>query len=80
MAENMHEGVEIPEELLERIAGGALSNTDKFAIAAWVVSCKKQGKTLEQAIQEFNAMVKDWHGNYDEFVNLATEAYANLKI
>ena len=79
MAENMHEGVEIPEELLEKIAGGALSDTDKFTIAAWVVSYKKQGKTLEEAIQDLNAMVKDWHGNYDEFVNLATEAYANLK-
>ncbi|MBR3235688.1 MAG: hypothetical protein IKG11_08745 [Atopobiaceae bacterium] len=73
------EGVEIPEELLEGVAGGALSQTDKFTIAGWVFSCKKEGKTLEEAISSLNAMVKDWHGNYDEFVKLATEAYANLK-
>lgn len=78
MSENMHEGVEIPEELLERIAGGALSNTDRFTIVGWVFSYKKQGKTLEQAIRDLDAEVKNWNGNYDEFVKLATETYNNL--
>lgn len=78
MAESMHEGIEIPEELLERIAGGALSDVDKFTIAGWIFWYKKQGKTLEQAIHDLDAEVKNWNGNYDEFVKLATDAYANL--
>ena len=79
MTENIPEGVEIPEELLEKIAGGELSNTDRFTIVGWVFSYKKQGKTLEQAIQDLDALVKDWGGNYDEFVSLATETYNNLE-
>ena len=80
MSENMCEGVEIPEELLERVAGSALSTTDKYTIAGWIYLYKKEGKTLEEAIQNLNAMVKDWGDNYDEFVELATKAYAELKV
>ena len=46
MAENEFIGTEIPEDLLEAIAGG-MTDLEKFNIGSFVYSWKKSGMSLD---------------------------------
>lgn len=68
------EGVEIPEELLEDIAGGrALTDNEYLSIIVAVRGGKEQGKTFEETLKRFDGI--DWGDSYDEFMEVARKAY-----
>ena len=68
------EGVEIPDELLEGIAGGRALDDNEIATIIFVVrSGKWHGKTLEESLQRFDGI--DWGDSYDEFMEVARKAY-----
>ena len=53
MAENkVFEGIEIPDDLLDSIAGGVLTDTHKEFLRALISSAKKGGYTMENFVED----------------------------
>ena len=53
MAENnVLNGIEIPSELLDGIAGGALTDTSKELLRVLITSAKKGGYTMENFVED----------------------------
>lgn len=51
MAENNFEGIEIPDELLDSIAGGKLNNQASALLRDTLIEFKSRGATLDQAVE-----------------------------
>ena len=65
------EGIELPDELLDGIAGGVLSDEEKAAFSAALAAWKGNGFTLEQALHAYrrgNRMAGD-PADYVEYAN-----------
>lgn len=65
------EGIELPDELLDGIAGGVLSEDEKAAFSAALAAWKGNGFTLEQALHAYrrgNRMAGD-PADYVEYAN-----------
>lgn len=65
------EGTELPDELLDAIAGGVLSDEEKAAFSAALAAWKGNGFTLEQALHAYrrgNRMAGD-PADYVEYAN-----------
>ena len=65
------EDIELPDELLDAIAGGVLSDEEKAAFSAALAAWKGNGFTLEQALHAYrrgNRMAGD-PADYVEYAN-----------
>ncbi len=73
MAENEYDGVDIPEDLLEGIAGGEMTDLVRFNIECFVRSWKASGMTLEQVLNKFSFVI----GTEDEveILDYVTQCY-----
>lgn len=53
MADNkVFDGIEIPDDLLDSIAGGVLTDTHKEFLCALISSAKKGGYTMDYFVQD----------------------------
>ena len=53
MADNkVFDGIEIPDDLLDSIAGGVLTDTHKEFLCALISSAKKGGYTMDDFVQD----------------------------
>ena len=76
MAENEYDGVDIPEDLLEGIAGGEMTDVEKANINAFIIFGKKAGMTLEQILDKFSFLGSN--ENADEYYDYITQYYNSL--
>lgn len=54
VADNLFEGIEIPDELLESIAGGVLTDEVRNVLDQAIPLLKQKGTTMELAIEIFS--------------------------
>ena len=76
MAEREFEGVEIPEDLLEDIAGG-MTELEKYNIDSFVYIWKKTGMSLEQVLDKFSFL--EGNENADEYYDYVIQYYNSLQ-
>ena len=75
MAENEFIGTEIPEDLLEAIAGG-MTDLEKFNIDSFVYSWKKSGMSLDQVLSKFSFL--EGNKNADEYFDYIIKYYNSI--
>ena len=75
MAENEFIGTEIPEDLLEAIAGG-MTDLEKFNIDSFVYSCKNSRMSLDQALSKFSFL--EGNENADEYFDYIIKYYNSI--
>lgn len=73
MAKNENNGIVIPDELLEGIAGGTLDDTSINNLTVLVTYLKSEGKTLEEVLKVFDYLKTD--KNADEIFSLINQIY-----
>ena len=76
MAENEYNGIDIPEDLLDGIAGG-MTDVEKANINAFIIFGKKAGMTLEQILDKFSFLGSN--ENADEYYDYITQYYNSLQ-
>ncbi len=76
MAENEFEGVEIPEDLLNSIAGG-MTAQEKYNIDSFVYIWKKTGMSLDQVLDKFSFL--EGNENADEYYSYIIQYYNSLQ-
>lgn len=54
MADNLFEGIELPDELLEGITGGVLTDEVRNVLDQAIPLLKQKGTTLERALEIFS--------------------------
>ena len=54
MADNLFEGIELPDELLEGITGGVLTDEVRNVLAQAIPLLKQKGTTMELALEIFS--------------------------
>ncbi|MBQ3338930.1 MAG: hypothetical protein IJG82_04945 [Atopobiaceae bacterium] len=54
MADSLFEGIEIPDELLESIAGGVLTDEVRSVLDQTIPLLKQKGTTLERTLEIFS--------------------------
>ena len=75
MAEDKFIGNEIPEDLLQAIAGG-MTELEKFNIDSFVYSWKKSGMTLEKVLSKFAFL--EGNENADEYYDYIIQYYNSI--
>ena len=73
MAENENNGIVIPDELLEGIAGGTLDDTSINNLTVLVTYLKSEGSTLEEVLKVFDYLKTD--ENAEEIFGLINQIY-----
>ena len=73
MAKNENNGIVIPDELLEGIAGGTLDDTSINNLTVLVTYLKSEGSTLEEVLKVFDYLKTD--KNADEIFSLINQIY-----
>ena len=73
MAENENNGIVIPDELLEGIAGGTLDDTSINNLTVLVTYLKSEGSTLEEVLKVFDYLKTD--ENAEENFGLINQIY-----
>ena len=76
MAENEFEGVEIPEDLLNSIAGG-MTAQEKYNIDSFVYIWKKTGMSLDQVLDKFSFL--KGNENADEYYSYIIQYHNSLQ-
>lgn len=75
MAENEFNGTEIPEDILESIAGG-MTDLEKYNIDSFVYSWKKSGMSLEKVLSKFAFL--EGNENADEYFDYIIQYYNSI--
>ena len=59
MGKDLFDGIEIPDELLESVAGGVLSDNQRLVLDRMVLALKQNGTSLERTLEIVSASNED---------------------